>query len=149
MIVDASVLAAAHLEHEPAHARARTWYARAVRSELAAPTIVLAEVSAAIARATGDGSLAEQAIANLLRSPIEFVLVDRELALRAAVIGREQRLRGCDAIYVALAVQLGRPLVTLDAEQLTRGAGVAVLLRPGEAAPDVAGLLTPLEPADD
>ncbi|MEO8084200.1 MAG: PIN domain-containing protein, partial [Ardenticatenales bacterium] len=58
--------------------------------------------------------------------------VPETLALRAAEIVGTHRIRGCDAVYVALAEQLGEPLVTLDNEQLARGGSLVVTLRPGE-----------------
>ncbi len=134
MIVDASVLVAANSGHESAHGVARLWYEQAIRSDLAAPAIVLAEVAAAISRATGNESLAESVVANLVRSPINFVAVDQELAAEAATIAIRQRIRGCDAIYVALAARLARPLVTFDGEQLSRSAPAAEARRPGAEA---------------
>jgi predicted nucleic acid-binding protein len=58
--------------------------------------------------------------------------VDIELAGQAADIAIEARLRGCDAVYVALAAQLGERLVTLDAEQLEPAGAVVTVGRPGE-----------------
>lgn len=133
-VVDASVLVAAHSEHEGAYEIAQAWLERALLGDLYAPVIALSEVSAAIARSSGDEALAEAVVQSLALSRIDFMPVDKSLALEAAAIGRRQRIRGCDAIYVALASRLGKPLVTLDGEQLTRGAGVAVVLRPGEDA---------------
>jgi predicted nucleic acid-binding protein len=52
------------------------------------------------------------------------------LAERAAEIAAEYKIRGCDAIYVALAEQLGEELVTLDNEQLTRSTAVISARRP-------------------
>ncbi len=93
-----------------------------------------AEVAAAITRATDNESLAESVVANLARSPINFVAVDQELAAEAANIAIRQRVRGCDAIYMALAARLGRPLVTLDGEQLSRSGPAAEARRPGAEA---------------
>ena len=42
------------------------------------------------------------------------------------------RIRGCDAVYVALAEALDEPLVTFDEQQAARAAGVVRVLRPGE-----------------
>jgi predicted nucleic acid-binding protein len=46
------------------------------------------------------------------------------LAQRAAAIAADHQIRSCDAIYVALAQQLGTELVTLDQQQLERGVAV-------------------------
>ena len=52
------------------------------------------------------------------------------LAEQAAAIAAEHRIRGCDALYVALADMLSEPLVTLDRQQLERGAAVVTTRRP-------------------
>ena len=49
-------------------------------------------------------------------------MVDAELALPAAELASELRLRGADAVYVAMTHRLGVPLVTWDREQLERAA---------------------------
>jgi len=41
-----------------------------------------------------------------------------------STLAAEHRIRGCDAVYVALARQLDMPLITLDRQQLERGAAV-------------------------
>ena len=46
--------------------------------------------------------------------------VSRELALEAARLAGTFKLRGCDAVYVALAKSLGERLLTFDAEQRER-----------------------------
>ncbi|HEY2737793.1 MAG TPA: PIN domain-containing protein, partial [Thermoanaerobaculia bacterium] len=89
------------------------------------PAILLSEVASALGRGLGDEELARQSV-SLLRSRrlVELFPVTEGLAARAAEIAAEQRLRGCDAIYVALARQLDMELVTLDHQQLERGAAV-------------------------
>ena len=44
--------------------------------------------------------------------------ITTSIAERAAEIAADYKIRGCDAVYVALAEQLGDELVTLDSEQL-------------------------------
>ena len=132
-VVDASVLVAAHSEREPGFEVSQNWLEGALHGELASPTIVLSE--GAIARSTGNAALAERVVRRLTDSPLTFVPVDESLAIEAAAIARTQRIRGCDAIYVALARRLDRPLITLDREQLARGAAVAVVRRPHEPGP--------------
>lgn len=136
VIVDASVIVAANSDHEAGHVVARAWYDVAVQGKLAAPMILWSEVAAAIARESGSADLAERVIANLRVSPITFVPVDEDLAAEAAEIARTRRIRGCDAIYVALAVRLNEPLITLDEEQLRRGGAVAVVQRPSAPEPE-------------
>jgi predicted nucleic acid-binding protein len=46
------------------------------------------------------------------------------LADRAASLAARCKLRGADAVYVALAEALDQPLITLDQEILDRSSGV-------------------------
>lgn len=57
--------------------------------------------------------------------------ISEDLALRAATIAATQRIKGCDAIYVALAAELDDVLVTFDQEQADRAAPVVRVLVPG------------------
>jgi predicted nucleic acid-binding protein len=63
----------------------------------------------------------------------EFVALDESLAQRAVEIAADYRLRGGDAVYVAIAQQDGTTLVTFDNEQRTRIASVISALTPSEA----------------
>jgi predicted nucleic acid-binding protein len=54
--------------------------------------------------------------------------VDESLAREAAELAARLRLRGADAVYVAVARKLDLPLVTWDAEQRERG-GAAIVVR--------------------
>ena len=96
-----------------------------------APVILLAEVSAALSRGTGEPALAHRAVRQLLRSSlIELTPVTTAVAKRVAAIAADHRMRGCDAVYVALAEQLDDHLVTLDQRQLERGAAVVTVRKP-------------------
>jgi predicted nucleic acid-binding protein len=125
-VVDASVWVAFFKSDEAGHEASRAWLGAArKRSEtLVAPAIVLAEVAAALGRGLGDPALARRAM-DLLRTErlVKAFPVTEAMALRAGALAAEHRLRGCDAVYVALAHQLDMPLVTLDRHQLERGAG--------------------------
>jgi predicted nucleic acid-binding protein len=52
------------------------------------------------------------------------------MAEQAASVAAEHRIRGCDAVYIALADQLDDVLVTLDRQQLERGAAVVAVREP-------------------
>jgi len=126
-VIDASVYIALVNAQEQAYARSWTWFerAKAVGEPVVAPAILLAEVAAAVSRGVGDPALAHRAAQHLRRSKvIELMPVTLTLAERAAFIAAEYRIRGCDAIYVALADQLGNCLITLDEQQLERGAAI-------------------------
>ena len=134
-VIDASVYVALVNAHEADHDRCWAWFEGAARSgePIRAPVVLLVEVSAALSRGVGNPSLAYQIVQQLLRAPtIELVPVTVELAERAAGIAADCQIRGCDALYVALAEQAGDELVTLDRQQLERGRAVVVARRPYE-----------------
>jgi predicted nucleic acid-binding protein len=126
-VIDASVYVALINAHEGAHARCWAWFegAKADQEPVVAPVILLAEVAAALSRGTGDPGLAHRVLEQLKRSDvIELLPVTPALAQRAAAIAADHRVRGCDAVYIALADQLGQTLVTLGRGQLERGVGL-------------------------
>jgi predicted nucleic acid-binding protein len=126
-VVDASVFVAAVSPDEKHHDQAVVWlnWALAETDTLDVPAIVLSEVAAAISRGQDDNDLAKRALNLLLGTDlIRIFPVTQEMAKRAAKIGIEQRIRGCDAVYVALAEQLGSDLVSLDQQQVERGTAV-------------------------
>jgi predicted nucleic acid-binding protein len=134
-VIDASVYIALIHAHEPEHARSWTWFEQAstAMEPIRAPVILLAEVAAALSRGVGDRDLAHRVVRQLARSrAVELVPVGLDLAQRAASIAADHQIRGCDAVYVALAEQLGDCLITLDEQQMERGAAATVTHRPGE-----------------
>ena len=125
-VVDASVWVSRFLHSDVHHESSKKWFDMAVEEQLTlyAPTILLPEVSAAIARqGTGTASekIAAEVVAVIQESGVKLVEVSLALANRAALIGSQHRVRGCDAIYLALAQQLDEPLITLDKQQQERG----------------------------
>lgn len=132
-VIDASVYIAVVNAHEESHERCLHWLQQAVAEELPlwAPSIMLAEVAAALARGLQDSSKGMDAVMLLRNSKvIRLQPVSVALAERAAQIASEQKIRGCDAVYVALAAQLGQPLVTLDRQQHARGGKIVQVLEP-------------------
>jgi predicted nucleic acid-binding protein len=87
------------------------------------PTLLLTEVAATIGRVLGDAPRARDFAVRLSRLPyLRFASLTRPLALEAANLAADYRLRGADAVYVAVARQFGTTLVTLDEQQRTRAA---------------------------
>ena len=122
-VIDASVHVADARPQEPHHAEAQALLAQvaAERQVVCLPVIVLAEVAAAISRGTGRPALARRLTAALRRVPhFQFVPVDDALGQLAADLAAQHQIRGCDAIYVALAQQRGATLITLDRQQRER-----------------------------
>lgn len=132
-IVDASVYVALVHAGEPGHTDSWAWLQdlQSRGERLQAPCILAAEVAAAIGRGMDDSDLAHRIVQQLLTANVvELVPVSIQLAGRAAVIAADHRVRGCDAVYVALAEQEGDVLVTLDRQQLERGSAVVRIQRP-------------------
>lgn len=123
MIIDASVWVAAFLTGDANHDASAAVLRALVqgRQQTATPVLALPEIAGAIARRTGDNELAVAAVAFLRKQTwLEFVLIDEPLARGATDIAIRQRLRGADAVYVALASQRDGILITLDREMLER-----------------------------
>lgn len=132
-VVDASVWVSRSIATEAKYAASSGWVAQhlAVGGLFVVPTIVLSEVSGAIARRTGDSKLAEQAVQYLLSLPnLRLIPLDRQLAESSARLAASLRLRGADAVYVATADRLSLPLITWDKEQRTRAGGLIVARTP-------------------
>ena len=122
-VVDASVLIAAALPNEPFHADAKALMRRLMDEGvyLYLPTIAFAEVAAAIARGAGDEQLALAVVAEYnMRPDLRRIAVDLTQADLATEIAAKQRIRGCDAVYVALAYAKQAVLITLDHQQRER-----------------------------
>jgi len=134
-VVDASVVVSTLNTDEASHGISQAWWEATLRNGqvLHAPAILLPEAAAGVARFLVDPPLAASYVSRLIvAAHVTLWPVPETLALRAAEIVGTHRIRGCDAVYVALAEQLGEPLVTLDDEQLARGGSLVVTLRPGE-----------------
>ncbi len=123
-VVDASVWVSRFVPSDVHHQPSYHWLEGTfTRGELlAAPALLLAEVAGALSRRTGRPEVAARAIDLLEQLPnSRLVTVDPQLARLAARLAGQLRLRGGDALYVALAQQLGFSLFTWDREQAERG----------------------------
>jgi predicted nucleic acid-binding protein len=134
-VIDASVHVADARPQEPHHIEARTllaWMA-AENHPVYLPEVVLAEIAAAISRGTGQIALALRLAAALRRVPhFQFVPVEQTLGDLAAEIAAHYQIRGCDAVYAALAQQQGAILITLDRQQRERLPAHIVARSPAE-----------------
>ncbi len=134
-VVDASVWVSRFVASDVFHASSQLCLEGMLTAQtiVAAPALLLPEVSAAIARRTGRRDLALRAVSLLQRLPnARFTIIDAELALSAAEFAAELRLRGADAVYVSMAHRLGVPLVTWDREQRERAATRVEALTPDD-----------------
>lgn len=135
-IIDSSVYIASISPHEKFYAHSLLWLqqAAATKAPLLAPAIFLAEVAAALSRGQKNTNLAQRAVSILRNSKvIDLQPVSITLAESAARIAGEQKIRGCDAVYVALALHLNQPLVTLDKQLADRGSNMIRMIRLWEA----------------
>lgn len=133
VVIDASVYVALVNAHESHHARCWNWFqqAREAQEQISAPLILLPEVAAALSRGTNNPMLASQVVQQIIKSNIiNLAPVTSKLAERAAAIAADHQIRGCDAVYVALAEQLDVYLMTLDKQQFERGGNVVRTRQP-------------------
>ena len=122
-VVDASVWVSRYIQTDVNHTASRAWlYQHLSRHHVVvAPTLLLVEVAGAVARRTGDAERTEQIVRTLRElSALRWVAVTVGVRDHSTQLAARLRLRGADAIYVALADRLRIPLVTWDREQLTR-----------------------------
>ena len=135
MVIDASVWVAALLTHDSHHDSAIAFLKHHVANGLSStlPSLALPEIAGAIARQTDSAQIAERAVSFLLdQSWITFVSLDDELANEAAAIAVQRRLRGADAVYVAVAKHNDGVLITLDREMTKRSAPTVEAISPQE-----------------
>ena len=134
--VDASVFVNAFNPHEDGHAESlRILSAIQEREDpVIVPALLVPEIAAAVARATGDTAGAvEYARAAGALPHLTLVSLTPAVARQAADLAATHRLRGADAIYVAVARRYGTTIVSRDTEQRTRGAAVVSCHTPEEA----------------
>lgn len=139
MVVDASVWVGYFVTDDVHHEVSRRW----LRSQFAdhdqqlhGPSLLLAEVAGAVSRRTQAKWLAQMIVREMLELPeLELIRVDERLGLTAARLAGDLRLRGADACYVAVAHELGLPLVTWDDELYVRAAEAVSVLHPERLAP--------------
>ncbi len=102
-------------------------------SSIYCPSLILPECAGAVVRPTGDLPLAQKAVASIQAWPgINLVSLTKDRAVAGAEIALRLRLRGADAVYVALAQEFGTLLITWDREMLTRGAQAVPTVTPAE-----------------
>jgi predicted nucleic acid-binding protein len=97
--------------------------------------IFVIEVASAIARETlppnNPQADAHKAVSQLYALPImRLVPMDQALVDDATDLAADHKIRGADALFVALARQLGLPLLTFDKSQLNQPQAVVVTIRP-------------------
>ncbi len=133
--LDASVLTNSEIKSERFHDHSRKLMdiIKERGITIVVPEIVLPEISSAISRGTDNNEKALEFVKVLKQIPnIVFVPIDRELADEASRLAADYRLRGCDAIYVAVASMFGTKLISLDKQQTERAAKCIEVATPEE-----------------
>ncbi len=133
LTIDSSVFVSRARPHEPGHRHSVEFleWVRTAGPRLFIPTLAVPEVAAALTRTGSDHEVAQRyalAIGHLPNTVL--VALDDGLARQAAALAAQHRLRGADAVFVASAALFAAELVTLDSEQLERGASVVQTLTP-------------------
>jgi predicted nucleic acid-binding protein len=131
--IDASVFIASLRPKEPAYAESLACLQEIQKNavEVICPTLVLPECAAAIIRPTQDQQLASEIIHKVSNFPLmHLISLTQMLADRSAEISIECRLRGADAIYVAVAEFYSTQLISLDQEMLERGKQLVTTVTP-------------------
>lgn len=133
IVLDASVWISSIRGDEVHHQASRRWWAtwRDTGIPVIVPAHFLAEVAGTIARALDsefDGIAAMRDVLNEpLITPAPLTNTIAEAAARAAA---RCRVRAGDALYVALAEELGVPLITWDDQLLDRARVLVDVRRP-------------------
>jgi predicted nucleic acid-binding protein len=137
VIIDTSVWVSRLLPHDSNHQAARTRIDSHILNGgfFVAPMIFVIEVASAIARETlppnNPQADAHKAVSQLYALPImRLVPMDQALVDDATDLAADHKIRGADALFVALARQLGLPLLTFDKYQLKQPQAVVVTIRP-------------------
>jgi len=136
LIIDASVFVAAILADEPHHKEAIGFLHRCASEGVSrmVPAIIAAEIMGPVSRRTARPVLARQFFMSLRARPDFVVLsIDQTIGDEAGEVASLQGIKGCDAVYIAIARLLGVPLITLDREQLERAPADVEAFTPEEA----------------
>lgn len=133
IVVDASIWVSVALTADRFHDPSRTSLDTQVSGgeRLVAPSLVLVEVSGAIARRSGNVVQADAAVRRLETTPgLRLESMEAALVREATRLAADLGLRGADALYVATAARFACPLVTWDAEVIRKTAGVVEAREP-------------------
>jgi predicted nucleic acid-binding protein len=134
--IDASVFVNAFNPHETGHTGSLAILTAVQKrgDPVIVPTLLLPEVAAAVSRASGDSAGAlEYARAAAGLSHLTLVTLSPTMARHAAELAATHRLRGADAVYVAVARRYATTLVSRDGEQRSHGAAVVRCQTPEDA----------------
>ncbi len=134
--IDASVYINALNPTETGSSESRTFLEHVHRPAITvfSPTLLLVELAAVVARVFNDTrrGIAYARAVHQLPGQV-WLPLDARLSEVALTLAAQHRLRGADAVYTAVAWQVGTVLVTLDHQQLTRLPSSIRAITPAEA----------------
>ncbi|NJC95601.1 MAG: hypothetical protein C3F07_08160 [Anaerolineales bacterium] len=131
--VDASVFVNALSPDEDGSDKSANFISRLKEEGVALiqPALLIPEVVASIARKQGGKQIALEVLQELKKiSNLTLVDLDDDFADFASEVAANNRLRGSDAVYAAVALRFGTELITLDKEQLERLPKVIAVRKP-------------------
>jgi predicted nucleic acid-binding protein len=135
-VLDASTWISHLVWEDEHHQETQAWLrSRPLTPEqFAAPSLLLVEVAGAVARRSGRPDTALRLVARLNATvalrlyPFDETRRDEYVRLAATL-----RMRAPDVLYVALALELGVPLISWDRQQRERAAPLVDVMTPAEA----------------
>jgi predicted nucleic acid-binding protein len=133
VVVDASVWVSRLIPQAVHHSASSGWIERYITTGnlLVAPALLLVEVAASVSRQRGQSALARSIVEDLSDTDeLQLVPLDATLLQEAVNTAIDLQLRAGDAFYVAVAHQLGIPLVSWDREQLARASTIITTYSP-------------------
>ena len=131
LTIDASVFVSAARPSEVLYPLSFSFLQKVKGQKIFCPTLLLAECAAAIARPTGDVALSRKLVSLIKHFPgMIQVPLDGALALRAAEIAIENRLKGADAVYAVVADDFDAVLISWDEEMLRRSPEFVLAMSP-------------------
>ena len=131
LTIDASVFVSAARPSEELYNLSYSFLQEVKREKIFCPTLILAECAAAIARPTGDSALSRRLVSLIKHFPgMTLISLSQSIALHAAEITIENRLRGADAVYAAVAEDFDAILISWDEEMLQRSPKIVSAMSP-------------------
>lgn len=136
IVLDPSVLVASVSQMEDGHQVSRALMRQLAASpiQILMPVIGLPELASGLGRGRRSQPTAFRLLARFRETPnLHLRPVFEPLADAAAELALSHRIKGCDAVYVALAREMQIPLITLDQEQAKRAPVEVRALTPEQA----------------
>ena len=97
------------------------------------PTLLVPETAASLARCANNAGVGQNSVRWVTSFPgMNLISLDLARVLQAARLAATYRMRGADAVYVAVAQEIGTTLITWDAEMLSRGAQAVAVMTPSD-----------------